>query len=387
MKKFAGDSGWTDPRDLRTFEPMQWKTVFLLAGLTPALALTAQQVVKSGPSSLAPDSMEPAKLLAFATAHNGAGEVPGDGWHIKATFEVQTAKVGTQFVTGTYEETWFAPQNYRRSYTYKGVTHTDTATPDGLYREGDQSWPTPEEEQVRTLLVTPLSSSTATDTTLRVKDANFGKVDLPCLYELHAIPAGLKKKDEEDFVNHSPHMCFEPNAPILRLLAGVGGPDIIEMSKITNLHGHLVAQEIVVGSGDSIRLKVHVLEASALPSPDGPMQPPAAATKLTPPVTVAWETLKQNRLPDPAEPQYPPGAMQEHTQGDVNVALVIAPDGTVTSAKVVDGMPMLRDAAVAFLQASKFKPFLLSGTPVEVHTTARISFDFAMAARQFAQHH
>lgn len=363
---------------------MQWKTALLFAGITPALTLTAQQTVKSSTSSLAPDSMQPEKLLAFATAHNGAGEVPGDGWHIKATFDVQTAKVGTQFATGTYEETWYAPQNYRRTYTYKGVTHTDFATPDGLYREGDQSWPTPQEEQVRTLLVSPLSSALATDTTLRIKDANFGKIDLPCLYELHAIPSGLKKKDEEEFVNHSPHVCFEPNAPILRILAGVGGPDVIEMSKITNLHGHLIAQEIVVGSGEETTLKVHVLEASALPSPDGLMQPPPSATKLTSPVTVAWETMKQNRLPEPAAPQIQAGALQEHTEGDVDVALVIAPDGTVTSAKVVGGMPMLRDAALTFLQASKFKPFLLSGTPVEVHTTARISFDSGMS-RQSSQ--
>jgi len=319
--------------------------------------------------------MDPAKLLAFATAHNGAGEVPGDGWHIKATFDIQTAKVGEQFVAGTYEETWYAPQNYKRTYTYKGVTHTDIATPDGLYREGDQAWPTPEEEHLRTLLVNPLSSASPTDTTLRVKSANFGKIDLPCLYELHAMPVGLKKKDEDKFVDGSPHMCFEPNAPILRFLAGIGGSDIVEMSKITNLHGHLVAQEIVVGSGESTKLKVHVLEASALPSPDGPMRPPADATKLTSPVTVAWETMSEYRLPDPAEPQYPAGAAQEHSEGDVDVALVIAPDGTVTSAKVVDGIQLLRDAAVAFLRASKFKPFLLSGTPVEVHTTARISFN------------
>lgn len=329
--------------------------------------------------------MDPTKLLSFATAHNGAGEVPGDGWHIKATFDVLTSTLRADYTSGTYEETWYAPQNYRRTYTYKGVTHTDVATPDGLYREGDQAWPTPEEEQTRTLLVTPLSSTLAANTSLRIKDANFGKVELPCLYELQAMPSGLKKKDEDALVDHSPHMCFEPNAPIARLLVGIGGSDIVEMSKIVNLHGHLVAQEIVVSSGDMPRLKVHVLEASVLPSPDGPMQPPAGATKLTSPVTVAWESIKENRLPDPAEPQYPPGALQEHSQGDVDIALVIAPDGSVTSAKVVDGIPLLRDAALDFVRASKFKPFLLSGTPVEVHTTARISFDAGMARRQASQ--
>jgi TonB family protein len=92
--------------------------------------------------------------------------------------------------------------------------------------------------------------------------------------------------------------------------------------------------------------------------------------------------VQENRLPDPAEPQYPPGALQEHTEGDVDIALVIAPDGSVTSAKVVDGIPLLRDAALTFVRASKFKPFMLSGTPVEVHTTARITFTAAMAIQQ-----
>ena len=364
---------------------MRWITGFLVAGLTPALLLPAQQAAKNGASSLAPDSMDPAKLLAFAAAHNGAGEVPGDGWHIKATFDVLTSKVGEQYASGTYEETWYAPQNYRRTYTYKGVTHTDVATPDGLYREGDQAWQTPEEERVRTLLVKPVDGALPTDTSLRVKDANFGKIDLPCLYELHNVPPGLKKKDEEEFVVHSPHMCFEPNAPILRLLAGLGGSDVVEMSKIANLHGHLVAQEIVVGSGQSTSIKVHVLEASALPAPDKPIQPPPDATRLSSPVTVAWETIQQNRLPDPAEPQYPAGALQEHTEGDVDIAVVIAPDGTVTSAKLIRGTPLLQDAALAFVKASKFRPFMLSGTPVEVHTTARISFDAGMAQRQVRQ--
>jgi TonB family protein len=365
---------------------MKWNTGLLLAGLVPALALIAQQpAAKNGNSPLAPDSMDPAKLLAFATAHNGAGEVPGDGWHIKATFDVLTSAIGTSYTTGTYEETWYAPQNYKRTYTFKGVTHTDIATPDGLYREGDQAWQTPDEERVRTMLVKPLDVALSAGTTLRIKDANFGKIDLPCLYELHSIPAGLKKKDEEQFVDGSPHMCFETNAPILRFMAGIGGHDVIEMSKIANLHGHLVAQEIVVGSGQSSTLKVHVLEAAAVPSPDGPMQPPADAKKLTSPVTVAWETMEENRLPDPAEPEYPAGALQEHTEGDVDVAVVIAPDGTVTSAKLIRGTPLLQEAALAFVRASKFKPFMLSGTPVEVHTTAKITFDAEMAMRQYQQ--
>jgi TonB family protein len=125
-------------------------------------------------------------------------------------------------------------------------------------------------------------------------------------------------------------------------------------------------------------LRIHVEDASIPPDPTGPMTPPADAKKLVSPVTVAWETIEPNRLPEPHAPVYPAGAIQEHLEGEVNIAVVIASDGTVTSAKVVDGIQMLRDSALDFVKQSKFKPFLLSGTPVEVHTTAHIQFGAGM---------
>lgn len=384
---------------------MRLQTVLLL-GCLGSFSAVGQQAVKPA-ASLAPDSMTPEKLLAFALAHNGTGEIPGEGWHIRAIFDVLTSKVGTQYATGTYEETWYAPQNYRRTYTYKGVTHTDYGTPDGVFRQGDQAWPTPEEMHVRTLLVTPIPSDPLpATTTLRLQHIHFGnpnepctsdtrlpgacvikkEPDLwPCLFELQSMPPGLDKKAEQSFIDHSGRMCFDPRAPILRFLAHVGLPDAVVFSKITNLHGHLIAQEIIEGQFGQSLLKIHVQEVSTLPPPDAPFQPPADAVRLTSPVTVAWDTMTENRLPDPAEPQYPAGALQEHTEGDVDIALIIAPDGSVTSAKVVDGIPLLRDAALDFVRASKFKSFLLSGTPVEVHTTARISFTAEMARRQVSQ--
>jgi len=112
------------------------------------------------------------------------------------------------------------------------------------------------------------------------------------------------------------------------------------------------------------------------------MSPPAGAKKLVSPVTVAWESIASTRIPNPREPVFPAGALQEHLEGDVNIAIVIAPDGTVTSAKIVDGVQMFRDYALDFIKKSKFKPFMLSGTPVEVHTTADIHFSMQMGMRQ-----
>jgi TonB family protein len=363
----------------------------LAAGLSVALCapsqLHAQQPgLQSGPkpNPLDPTKMPTDKLLAFAIAHNGAGEVPGEGWHLKGTFEYNISKIGdNRFVNGSFDETWYGPQNYSKTYEYKGVSHTDTATPDGLFRSGDQGWDTPEEVDVRRLLVSPLPTDPLDpNITLVVQEVPSGKATIPCLIEVYKMATGLSQKEQKDTIDHSPRLCFDPAAPILRFAAGIGSQQQVSFSKVTNLHGHLVAQEINVVAGDVPMLRIHVQEASVPPDPTGPMAVPAGAQKLISPVTVAWETISSTRIPNPRQPVFPAGALQEHLEGDVNIATVIAPDGTVTSAKIVDGVQMFREYALDFIKKSKFKPFMLSGTPVEVHTTAHIHFSMQMGIQQ-----
>jgi TonB family protein len=358
-------------------------TVLIAALCAPASLHAQQPGLQNGPKPTVPDltAVPPEKLLAAAQAHNGAGEVPGDGWHIKATFDVLTnpgsrsSGMPPIYTSGSYEETWYAPQNYRRTFTYKGITHTDIATPDGLFRSGDQGWDTPAEANVRNLLVTPIPlDPPSPQITLRTQSVTAGKATFPCLFQIYKLPPGLSKKDEQDMVDHSPRICFDPGHPIVRFTAGIGSEDEVFFSKIAVLKGRAIAQEISVQDGEAASLRVHVQEVSTPPDPTGPMVPPADAKKLVSPVTVAWETMSVQRMPEPHKPVYPVGAIQEHLEGEVNIALVISPEGIVTSAKIVDGIQMLRDSALDFVKSSKFKPFLLSGTPVEVHTTAHIVF-------------
>ena len=361
-----------------------------VAVLSIALCASAQQpTLQAGPqpaaaSTLAPATMPVDKLLAFAVAHNGAGEVPGDGWHLKGTFEYNTSQVGDErFVKGSFDETWYGPQNYTKTYEYKGVSHTDTATPDGLFRSGDQGWDTPEEVIVRKLLVNPLPTDPLDPgITLIHQDVATGKATVPCLFEVYKMAPGLSAKEQKEEIDRSPRICFDPAAPIMLFAAGIGSQAQAQFSKIKNLGGHLVATEITLTSGTVPSIKVHVQEASVPPPPTGVMPIPPGAKKLESPVTVAWETISPYRIPNPREPIFPAGAYQEHLEGDVNIALVIAPDGTVTSAKIVDGIQMFREYALDFLKKSKFKPFLISGTPVEVLTTATIHFSMAMGMRQ-----
>ena len=54
------------------------------------------------------------------------------------------------------------------------------------------------------------------------------------------------------------------------------------------------------------------------------------------------------------DPIYPPLAKQTRQFGDVQLQLTIRPDGTVESAEVLSGPPLLRDAALTSAQKSTF---------------------------------
>lgn len=55
-------------------------------------------------------------------------------------------------------------------------------------------------------------------------------------------------------------------------------------------------------------------------------------------------------------PVYPPIALAARVWGDVNLSVSLATDGTVASANVDSGPPMLREAAIESAKGSKFQP-------------------------------
>lgn len=57
----------------------------------------------------------------------------------------------------------------------------------------------------------------------------------------------------------------------------------------------------------------------------------------------------------PVAPVYPPLARQARIMGDVKIRIVIRQDGSVSSADVVSGPPMLQRAALESAQKSKFR--------------------------------
>jgi protein TonB len=60
--------------------------------------------------------------------------------------------------------------------------------------------------------------------------------------------------------------------------------------------------------------------------------------------------------------------------GTVVLQLTVSKQGDVTSTKTVSGPIELRAAAVQAVRMWRFRPYLLSGTPVDVQTTMEVPF-------------
>ncbi|MGA7512333.1 MAG: TonB family protein [Candidatus Sulfotelmatobacter sp.] len=73
-------------------------------------------------------------------------------------------------------------------------------------------------------------------------------------------------------------------------------------------------------------------------------------------------------------PVYPPSALQMHVEGAVELVATISKSGDISAVKVASGNPQLARAAVDAVKQWKYKPYLLNGEPVEIHTQITVNF-------------
>ena len=105
---------------------------------------------------------------------------------------------------------------------------------------------------------------------------------------------------------------------------------------------------------------------SAMPSRPAP--PPAK------PHVVRVSNMNEGWLIHRVEPIYPRIAIMARIEGPVNLAAVIARDGTIENLRVLSGHPMLAPAAVDAVRQWRYRPYILDGEPVEVETQIRVNF-------------
>lgn len=94
----------------------------------------------------------------------------------------------------------------------------------------------------------------------------------------------------------------------------------------------------------------------------------------------AAETLKmsqgitQGLLVKRVNPVYPSQALQMHKQGTVQILANITKSGSISSARVIKGDPMLGHAALVAVKQWKYKPYTLDGQAVDIQTQISVNF-------------
>ncbi len=76
-------------------------------------------------------------------------------------------------------------------------------------------------------------------------------------------------------------------------------------------------------------------------------------------------------------PIYPTRGLQDRIQGTVVLRAHISKEGNVQDLKLVSGHPVLAPAAIEAVKQSKYKPYFLSGEPVDYETTVNVNFTLA----------
>ena len=102
---------------------------------------------------------------------------------------------------------------------------------------------------------------------------------------------------------------------------------------------------------------------------------PSAAPPPPTPSRIRVSTgVQEAKLTRKIQPNYPPIAKQARIQGMVQLEAVISRAGSIQNLRVLDGHPLLAQAAVEAVQQWRYEPTLLNNEPVEVVTIIHVIF-------------
>jgi TonB family protein len=108
---------------------------------------------------------------------------------------------------------------------------------------------------------------------------------------------------------------------------------------------------------------------------------PNAADSGTPSRIRVGENVQLAKMIRRVPPVYPPLAKQAMVQGVVALNVILNRDGTVQSATVAAGHPLLAPAAIDAVKQWVYQPTTVNGQPVEVVTTATVVFSLAQGPK------
>lgn len=108
---------------------------------------------------------------------------------------------------------------------------------------------------------------------------------------------------------------------------------------------------------------------------------PSAAVAPDKPLQVGREAQPPQLIYGPP-PEYPKLASAEHIQGDVQIDAVVDANGNVIQMRVLNGPPLLVNAALQAVGNWKYKPTCFDGVPYAVEMTVDVAFRLLPVAEE-----
>lgn len=322
----------------------------------PPLTMVKFVDLNRNPQPAPKNVMDLPTWLAKQQAITGLEPTGVQPWHIVIAYD-QFDEDGDNFNSGTFEEFWAGPARYKRIYKSWEFNQTEFGTDKGLFRLGDQRWPKPAEQQVRSEIVDPFSYAE----TLQ----GFYARSFKQIFSGHEFQCVAVEKDSA--LSDPSQYCFEPGTSILRYSHG----DTWLQSAFNNIfqfQGRNVARQVEVTTGGKphLKLRIHTLEVISQLDEQDFTPPTNASGPLSDRISgVNVRTVKTTF------PQFPSALRNQHFT--VTLKIVIGRDGRVLSAHAISGPPKAYKASEEAVRKWLFSPYLVLGRPVEVEQTVMLS--------------
>ena len=323
---------------------------------------------------------EAASLMAAASERNTLLSPQTQPWHLQASYQTFD-EAGKPKEKGDFEEFWIGSKKDRISYTSPSFTQTDYLLGTQRLRTGMSQWPPLAEQLVRHTLVHPMPSPGAlAGATLTKEPKHIAGALLSCVTV--TVPVS-KHPAEPAPMPARPLYCFasdsEHDAPFLRFASSAGSSFETSFDDPIEFDRHSVARELHIVHEGKPFLNIHVETLEPLQqSQNGSFTPPPDASEALPQRIRISAAAAQGLLLEGVPPIYP--LLSEHagTQGTVILEIVIGVNGRLREATVLSTPS--KDLGVAAIDAVRrwtYKPYLLSGEPVQVLTEVKMAFHLA----------
>lgn len=313
-------------------------------------------------------------LLAKAAPYYDYQSSEMKPWHVRYHYQYFDIK-GMPSAEGEFDYWWSAKVS-RASWTHGTQSHVEWHSADG--------------KEMRSVTgddVTSLEHRLVSALLPRfAKTADFDSGDWKLKYFTMTYPSGtldcagsVRSADNRIASLHNiwPSYCFEGHDPVL-VASHENGTIMTFYGNNQPFHHHNFPGEIQIFYAGMKRVDANLEELSGVLAEDAAFTPSMDAKpyiQRTTMITVPIFQMPPLVITTKVNPTYPLGAAATRVGGTVVVAATIDKEGKVKDASVVSSPgAAFSDAALDAVRQWRYKPIMVNGQPMELHTTISVNF-------------